>query len=86
MKDILRKEYAFVTNNRTDFLALYRVQDLHAGLIIIVPNVPSVVQEKLFQAALNHVGKRDLVNTVVEVRLENEEVHCEEYPLPPRES
>jgi predicted nuclease of predicted toxin-antitoxin system len=83
MKAILRGEYALVTNNRTDFLGLYRKQSLHSGLVIIVPNVPSALQEKLFRAALNHVGHRDLINTVVEVRMESDEAYCEEYPLPP---
>ena len=83
MKVILHKECSFVTNNRPDFLTLYGKQGLHAGLVIIVPNVPSAIQEKLFQAALHHIGQRDLVNTVIEVRLVNDEVACEEYRLPP---
>lgn len=80
---IADKEYAFVTNNRTDFLDLYSKQELHAGLVIIVPSARSVVQEKLFRAALIHIGQRSLVNMVVEVTLEGDKVHCEDYPLPP---
>ena len=83
LRSIQIKEFAFVTNNRADFLALYRRQDLHPGLIIIVPNVPTSVQEKLFRAALTHVGQRDLTNTVVEVSLVDKEVFCNEYSLPP---
>jgi hypothetical protein len=36
---IRRDEYTFVTNNKTDFVALYKRQEVHAGLVIIVPNV-----------------------------------------------
>ena len=33
MKLILDQDYTFVTNNRTDFTALYAKEQLHAGLI-----------------------------------------------------
>jgi len=36
---ILEQDYTFVTNNRSDFLALYGREALHPGLVIIVPNV-----------------------------------------------
>jgi hypothetical protein len=36
---VRREDYTFVTNNRTDFIALYAKEELHAGLVIIVPNV-----------------------------------------------
>lgn len=39
MAFILERDYTFVTNNRSDFLGLYNKESLHAGLIIIVPNV-----------------------------------------------
>ena len=39
MPKILREDYTFVTNNRTDFMALYAKQELHAGLVIILPSV-----------------------------------------------
>lgn len=42
---IRREDYAFVTNNRTDFAALYAREELHAGLVIILPNVPPARQE-----------------------------------------
>jgi hypothetical protein len=37
MKLIVEQDYTFVTNNRTDFLALYQRVSLHAGLVIIHP-------------------------------------------------
>lgn len=49
MKPILDRDYTFVTNNRTDFLALYGRTQLHAGLVIVVPNVTPTLQRELFQ-------------------------------------
>ena len=36
---ILREEFVFVTNNARDFRKLMGKSELHAGLIVIVPNV-----------------------------------------------
>ena len=33
-----KDEFTFVTNNRLDFIRLFGKMELHAGLIIIVPN------------------------------------------------
>ncbi len=75
-------EYTFVTNNRSDFLGLYGKEALHAGLIVIVPNVVPSQQRNLFMAALKHIGTRDLTNTVVEVRFVANEIRCSEYEFP----
>jgi predicted nuclease of predicted toxin-antitoxin system len=80
---VLKRDYTFVTNNRTDFLTLYRRSQLHAGLVIIVPNVTPVLQRELFQVALDFITDRDLVNTVVEVEYRGEDIECRQYPLPP---
>ena len=79
---IRSKDYTFVTNNRSDFLALYGRERLHAGLIIMIPNVAPVNQHKLFTAALEHVGLRDLTNTVVEVDYAKDQIECREYGWP----
>lgn len=81
-KLIVERDYTFVTNNRADFLALYLRTKLHAGLVIIVPNVKPVLQRQLFEAALRLIGERDLVNTVVEVGYSDEEIECRQYSLP----
>lgn len=39
MRVIREQEYTFVTNNRSDFLSLHGKESLHAGVIVIVPNV-----------------------------------------------
>lgn len=55
---------------------------LHAGVIIIVPNVIPLYQRELFSAALRHIGTRDLANTVVEVKYAGNRTVCSEYALP----
>ncbi len=82
MEKIRAEEYTFVTNNRADFLRLYGKEELHASLIIILPNLPPLRQRELFEAALSHVGKRQLINTVLEVEFEVGAVVCREYPYP----
>jgi predicted nuclease of predicted toxin-antitoxin system len=79
---IVEDEFTFVTNNRADFIQLLGKIELHPGLIVLVPNVVPTLQRALFQAALQYSVQRDLVNTVVEVRLEGKTVRCLEYPLP----
>jgi predicted nuclease of predicted toxin-antitoxin system len=76
---VLEQDYTFVTNNRSDFLALYSQAPLHAGLIVIIPNVAPDRQRQLFDAVLKHIGQRDIVNSVVEVEFFGTEVRCTEY-------
>ena len=82
MATIRRQEYTFVTNNRSDLLALHGREPLHAGVIIVVPSVTPVHQRELFSAALKHIGARDLTNTVFEVKYEETRIVCSEYALP----
>ena len=83
MTRIRGEDYTFVTNNRTDFTALYAKEELHTGLVIILPNVTPSRQRELFRAALSHIGKRDLTNTVLEVDLAGATITCREYSYPP---
>jgi predicted nuclease of predicted toxin-antitoxin system len=79
---IRSRDYTFVTNNRGDFTALYGRESLHAGLVLIVPSAPPGRQRKLFQAALSHIGERDLTNAVLEVDLVASSITCREYVYP----
>jgi predicted nuclease of predicted toxin-antitoxin system len=79
---IRSRDYTFVTNNRGDFTALYGRESLHAGLVLIVPSVPPGRQRELFQAALSHIGERDLTNAVLEVDLVASAITCREYVYP----
>jgi predicted nuclease of predicted toxin-antitoxin system len=82
MATIRAQDYTFVTNNRSDFLALHGQEPLHAGVIIIVPSVTPIQQRELFSAALRHIGAKDLTNTVVEVGYAGKQIVCAEYSLP----
>jgi predicted nuclease of predicted toxin-antitoxin system len=67
---IEREEFTFVTNNAQDFLRIYEGMRLHAGLIILRPNVWRDQQRKLLSLALKEVNRSrllDLINKVVEV-------------------
>ena len=79
---IREREFTFVTNNGADFLALFGKEALHPGIVIIVPNVTPVLQRELFKAALDHIGARDLTNSVVEVKYVRDQIVCSEYALP----
>jgi predicted nuclease of predicted toxin-antitoxin system len=82
MATIRAQDYTLVTNNRSDFLVLHGQEPLHAGVVIIVPNVTPVRQRELFAAALKHIGARDLTNTVVEAKYVRNQIECSEYALP----
>lgn len=82
MATIRAKEDTFITNNRSDFRSLVGKEPLHAGMIIIVPNVTPDRQRELLTAALHHIGGRDLTNTVVEVEYRGNRIKCSEYVWP----
>jgi predicted nuclease of predicted toxin-antitoxin system len=58
MTRIRSEDYTLVTNNRNDFTALDSKEGVHAGVVIILPNVPPTQQRELFRAALSHIGER----------------------------
>jgi predicted nuclease of predicted toxin-antitoxin system len=82
MEIVVERDYTFVTNNRFDFLALYKKETFHAGLVVIVPNVTPTRQRELFSTVLDHVGQRELINTVIEVNFVRQQIECVEYPYP----
>ena len=82
MDRIRAGEYTFVTNNRFDFAALYGREEIHPGLVIIVPNVVPRLQRELFLAALAHIGGRETVNTLLEVDRTDAGIVCREFQYP----
>jgi predicted nuclease of predicted toxin-antitoxin system len=82
MERVIREEFTLVTNNKTDFVALFNRLELHPGLVVIVPNVAPAQQRIMFRAAITHIGPRDMVNTVVEVEQFETQIKCSEYTLP----
>ena len=76
-------DFVLVTNNASDFRELYATQPLHAGLVILIPVVNRVVQQKLFRAALDELASiGEPINRVLEVDLNGEEVTLTLYDLP----
>lgn len=57
MRVIRERDHTFVTNNRSDFLGLHGKEPLHAGVIVIVPDVVPSQQRELFAVALKHVAR-----------------------------
>lgn len=67
-------DFILVTNNAGDFRRLYAREPLHAGLVILIPNVNRDLQQHLFRGALDELaGTGELVNRVLEVDLDGDE-------------
>jgi hypothetical protein len=71
------------TTERT-FNRLFGKMELHAGLIVIVPNAVPDLQRALFCAALRFAHGKNLINSAVEVRLKGDAVICALHDLPAR--
>ena len=83
MRHAQEGEFILVTNNANDFRRLYGDEPLHAGLIIIIPNVGRIVQRHLFRGALDELFQiGEPINRVLEVNLEDDEVTFAVYELP----
>jgi predicted nuclease of predicted toxin-antitoxin system len=78
--------YVLVTNNTTDFRALLRREEVHAGLVCInvAPGLMSLdVQKRLFALALDRLGDGEPVNELLQITLdEHKVVHVERYDFP----
>jgi predicted nuclease of predicted toxin-antitoxin system len=86
-RDIVRyaaaEDFVVVTNNASDFRRLFEAQTLHAGLVILIPNVGRAMQCRLFQAALDQLAVfGEPVNQVLEVDLAGDDVTFALYDLP----
>ena len=80
-------DLVLVTNNASDFRKLYSTQPLHAGLVIIIPSVNRVEQQRLFRGALDELSRFvELINRVLEVDIEGDEMMFDFYELPPASS
>lgn len=83
MEVIVEQDFVFVTNNARDFRRLYKKQPLHAGLVIIVPQVSPADQRVIFEAVLDEIGGEDgLVNEALEVTVEEGEAVFQRYDWP----
>ena len=76
-------DFIVVTNNASDFLKLYAGQELHPGLVILLPSVDRETQKRLFAAALIRLSVLgELINQVLEVGLDGQDITVNLYPLP----
>lgn len=82
MPRIIANDFTFVTNNARDFRKLYASEELHAGLIIIVPQVLPALQRELFIAVLHEFADaQEIVNEVIEIAIEDGEAVLTHYAL-----
>lgn len=83
MPRIVEENFTFVTNNARDFRRLYTNEELHPGLVIIVPQVVPALQRELFEAVLADLEpNEDLLNEVIEITLGGEAAEITRYTLP----
>jgi len=83
MAPIRAGDFTFVTNNARDFRRLYAREEVHAGLIILIPQVPPVQQRRLFAAVLDDLDVQPgLVNEAIEIELVGGAAEVTRYPLP----
>ena len=76
-------DFVLVTNNASDFRRLYARRSLHAGLLIIIPNVNRVEQQRLFLGALDELATMgELINRVLEIDIDGDDVTFTLYDLP----
>jgi predicted nuclease of predicted toxin-antitoxin system len=83
MGRIVDGDLTFVTNNAVDFRRLHGRVELHAGLIILLPQVPPDLQRRMFDALLETFEPEELlVNEAIEISIEDGEAMFERYTLP----
>jgi len=83
MAPIQEGDFTFVTNNAKDFRRLYAQQEIHAGLVILIPNVRPAEQRELFDAALDELAEAPgLINEALEVGLVDGDIQISRYELP----
>lgn len=83
MAPIREGDFTFVTNNAKDFRRLYAQEDIHAGLVILIPNVPPAEQRELFDAALDGLAEAPgLINEALEVGIVEGDIQITRHELP----
>jgi len=76
-------DFVLVTNNASDFKNIYKRQPLHAGLVIIIPNVNRVHQQQLFRAVIQKLAEiGEPINRVLEADIEGDDAVFRLYDLP----
>jgi predicted nuclease of predicted toxin-antitoxin system len=68
----VEEDFVLVTNNTADFRALYKREEIHAGVVClnVAPGLMErEIQASLFLLALDRLGDVELLNEVLEVTL-----------------
>jgi hypothetical protein len=83
MPRIIEGDFTFVTNNAKDFRKLYAKEPVHAGLVIVVPQVAPYKQRELLDSLLADLGPEEfLINEIVEIEIDNGVAVFTRYDLP----
>ena len=82
MPRIIAEDFTFVTNNAADFRALYRRENLHAGLVIIIPQLVPARQRALFDKLLEILAEGEMINTVIEIEIVDGDAVLNCYQMP----
>jgi hypothetical protein len=83
MPKIVADGLTFVTNNARDFRKLFTRETLHAGLIIIVPQVTPSLQRELFSLVLSELDSvAALLNEAIEVTIEDGNAVISRFEIP----
>jgi predicted nuclease of predicted toxin-antitoxin system len=81
MLRIRDQDFTLVTNNAIDFRRLFQKEQIHPGLVIVVPNVPPAIQRALLETVLDYISDRDLVNRAIEIKLTGDTSEISEYQI-----
>ncbi len=54
---ITEGDWVLVTNNAIEFRGRYREVALHPGVVFLIPTARRTEQVRLFEAALDHIGR-----------------------------
>ena len=83
MPKIVADGLTFVTNNARDFRKLFAREPIHAGLIIIVPQVTPSLQRELFSLVLSELDSvAALLNEAIEVTIEDGNAVISRFEIP----
>lgn len=84
LRHACENDFVLVTNNAADFRKLYADESLHAGLVVLIPNVPTNLQKQLFQRSVEKLAEfGEPINHVLEVNIGGEDMTFELYEFPP---
>jgi hypothetical protein len=83
MERVRAEDLTLVTNNARDFRRLFAREPIHAGLILILPQVPPARQRELLDIALTEIGAADLlVNEAIEINIQAGAVAISRFEFP----